>query len=444
MKMILTLLLAMSASGTLAFLVYLLAVFLTHEQISAHLRYLILKICLAFFLIPFPLLKYVLVSYFEQPYSSYSESVVFLDVAHSVNLTDSGLLLPYISLFYRILLIGWVAILTVIILSQIISFLIFRKNISNNMTPDECYLDSLYSLKNTMHISSDVKILRSDTDLSPFTCGLFHPLIILTSLVDDASADMILRHELQHIKNHDFLYRVIALLAVLLHCFNPIIYLFFKELKEVQEMNCDEKLTVNFTPAEKKAYGNILIDIASRSGSDIAPVIYFSKTGKSALKKRIRKIISPVHRKKSFVLFLLTCICFTASVPVCAYSPSTIDWRGSNETPDSLQDTNWFAIYYDDSYSPWDDLPEDEHAFLNCNEYFILEDGTILPVTDNFSATPYKTCQHTFKMSTFKRHQKQGKGCIVTTWRAQVCTKCHYKKNLIQIETDTHTICHHK
>ena len=196
-------------------------------QISAHLRYLILKICLAFFLIPFPLLKYVLVSYFVQPYSSYSESVVFLDVAHSVNLTDSGLLMPYISLFYRILLIGWVAILTVIILSQIISFLIFRKNISNNMTPDECYLDSLYSLKNTMHISSDVRILRSDTNLSPFTCGLFHPLIILTSLVDDASADMILHHELQHIKNHDFLYRVIALLAVLLHFFNPIIYFFF-------------------------------------------------------------------------------------------------------------------------------------------------------------------------------------------------------------------------
>ena len=131
MKMILTLLLAMSASGTLAFLVYLLAVFLTHEQISAHLRYLILKICLAFFLIPFPLLKYVVVSYFAQPYSSYSESVVFLDVAHSVNLTDSGLLLPYIGLLYRILLIGWIVILAGIILSQIISFLIFRKNISN-------------------------------------------------------------------------------------------------------------------------------------------------------------------------------------------------------------------------------------------------------------------------------------------------------------------------
>lgn len=295
-----------------------------------------------------------------------------------------------------------------------------------------------------MHISSDVRILRSDTDLSPFTCGLFHPLIILTSLVDDTSADMILRHELQHIKNHDFLYRVIALLAVLFHCFNPIIYLFFKELKEVQEMNCDEKLTVNFTPAEKKAYGNILIDIASRSGSDIAPVIYFSKTGKSALKKRIQKIISPVQRKKSFVLFLLTCICFTASVPVCAYSPSTIDWRGSDETPDSLQDTNWFVIYYDNSCSPWDDLPEDEHVFLNCDEYFILEDGTILPVTNDSSAIPYKTCQHTFKMSTFKRHQKQGNGCIVTSWRAQVCTKCQYKKNLVKMSSHTDDPCPHK
>ena len=209
-------------------------------------------------------------------------------------------------------------------------------------------------------------------------------------------------------------------------------------------MNCDEKLTVNFTPAEKKAYGNILIDIASRSGSDIAPVIYFSKTGKSALKKRIQKIISPVRRKKSFVLFLLTCICFTASVPVCAYSPSTIDWRGSNETPDTLQDTDWAVIYYDDTYSPWDDLPEDEHAFLNCDEYFLLEDGTILPVTDDPAIIPYKTCKHTFQTSSYKKHEKNGKGCSVTTWRVQVCTICKYKKNLVKIGYHTDNPCPHK
>ena len=71
-------------------------------------------------------------------------------------------------------------------------------------------------------------------------CGAVHPAILLTALVDDDSVELTLRHELQHIRTHDFFYRGLAAVLILLHCFNPFAYILFRELAEVQEMNCDE------------------------------------------------------------------------------------------------------------------------------------------------------------------------------------------------------------
>ena len=101
---------------------------------------------------------------------------------------------------------------------------------------------------------------------------------------------MVLRHELQHIKSHDLIYRMITLLIVLIHCFNPLSYLFLKELKEIQEMNCDEKLTAAFSKNERIKYGQTIISVSVKAKAVSAPALYFSGNSKKFLIKRIRKI----------------------------------------------------------------------------------------------------------------------------------------------------------
>ena len=61
MLQIIYLLFAMSLSGTAAFLLYLATTSLLDSYISAGMRYLCLKICMLFFLIPFPILKHLFV-----------------------------------------------------------------------------------------------------------------------------------------------------------------------------------------------------------------------------------------------------------------------------------------------------------------------------------------------------------------------------------------------
>ena len=61
MLQIIYLFFAMSLSGTAAFLLYLAATSLLDSYISAGMRYLCLKICMLFFLIPFPILKHLFV-----------------------------------------------------------------------------------------------------------------------------------------------------------------------------------------------------------------------------------------------------------------------------------------------------------------------------------------------------------------------------------------------
>ena len=97
-------------------------------------------------------------------------------------------------------------------------------------------------LSQEMQLQHKVTVYENSLASSPFTYGTFHPSIVLTSLSDKNNLPLIIRHELQHIKSHDFLFRQLAFLVLMLHCYNPFVYFFFREVIEVQELACDENV----------------------------------------------------------------------------------------------------------------------------------------------------------------------------------------------------------
>ena len=60
MKPLLMLLFSVSLSGTLPFIIYLIAGAVFRDKLSATIRYRFLKLCLLFYLVPFPFIKYVI------------------------------------------------------------------------------------------------------------------------------------------------------------------------------------------------------------------------------------------------------------------------------------------------------------------------------------------------------------------------------------------------
>ena len=94
-----------------------------------------------------------------------------------------------------------VGIMVFMILLQLHRFYIFSRNIRQYLSPAHDCDDMIQTLRAEKHLKKEVTIYYCDVRISPFTYGIRSPAIILTSLVNDESREMILWHELQHIKS---------------------------------------------------------------------------------------------------------------------------------------------------------------------------------------------------------------------------------------------------
>ena len=108
MLQIIYLLFAMSLSGTAAFLLYLATTSLLDSYISAGMRYLCLKICMLFFLIPFPILKHLFVQLLL-PSSDidFFASKVTVYPKEAIIQTANGYYFPFLDLSVQIVLGIW-------------------------------------------------------------------------------------------------------------------------------------------------------------------------------------------------------------------------------------------------------------------------------------------------------------------------------------------------
>ena len=447
MQTLVTLLLYMSISGSVFFLVYLLSNLLTRERFTASFRYFLLKLCALVFLVPLPLIKHLVqVWLFSVNMTSpLTKEYYFFDVSHSFNLTDTGIYFPRMENYQKLLLGFWVGIMVFMILLQLHRFYIFSRNIRQYLSPAHDCDDMIQTLRAEKHLKKEVTIYYCDVRISPFTYGIRSPAIILTSLVNDESREMILLHELQHIKSHDLVFRSLALFVVLLHCFNPLAYLFFKELKEIQELNCDEKLVKSFSKEERLVYGNAIISIAANAQTVSAPALYFSKNNRAFIQKRIKKICTPSTDHYLHMAMASVALCIFTAVPILAYSPSTLDWRQNfSEFQSQADKITWMELELDSASDTKSNMTpaSDESAFSDCSRYFLLTDGTVIPLPDTNTRSLSK-CSHTFESGIYKKHVTKGSSCTVKSYEGNLCVKCKAVLDLTLLQDTYWPACPH-
>lgn len=211
-------------------------------------------------------------------------------------------------------------------------------------------------------------------------------------------------------------------------------------------MNCDEKLTASFSNNERIKYGQTIISVSVKAKAVSAPALYFSGNSKKFLLKRIRKISVSGRIKKLQMALAAAVLCLFATVPVFAYSPEIIDLRNmSAEIQDGIKETTWMEFQMDSSTDMENVLtiPEDEKIFLECNQYFLSDDGTIILLPDE-NVRPFSKCKHTFKSGVLKTHSNSGKSCTVKQYRAEICTKCKFAQNKTLINLVYSPVCPHK
>ncbi len=157
-----------------------------------------------------------------------------------------------------------------------------------------------------------VPVYESSAVDSPIMIGFFRPYIIIPP---DVPADLmlILHHELVHCRRRDIGYKWLFQLALCIHWFNPFMYLFNRRFCLDCELACDEAVMKSLTETGRKAYGDVLLDMAEQNISCRKNVMAMTLLEeKSALRERLEGIIR--YHKRSAV----TVICAVAAAVLLA------------------------------------------------------------------------------------------------------------------------------
>lgn len=442
MKLYVELILSVSLTGTIPLCVYLLLKRPLETKISASLQYRIMKLLLFCFLIPFALLKSLLVSAITPTPGYVFDEYVYLSNT-IVKGSDGYQLIPRGG-FYELIL-PLLCVSSVVFLSyQLYRYLRFRHNILKYLKADTLHQQQLASQKEQLGLKRKVSLYYCDAPVSPFTYGIFNPCVILTSVVPEGAVSMTIRHELQHIKSHDFLFRTIACLVVFLHCWNPFIYLLWKEFRDAQEMTCDEKVTASFCPYEVRLYGYAILDIAASVQRKFSFSTPFAGNNKKELHRRVINLRTRFQKRSLFASIFLLVLCLIGfGVPVMACAPNILCFE--TRSTEELTSIDWTYIELKDENAPL--YPEDELHFQYVDQYLLLEDGTVVDLPADKYATPKEkaACSHSWQPGILKDHIDDGKGgCDVFVYNATICTKCHAVKNQTYLYSTNYGICPHK
>ena len=173
-------------------------------------------------------------------------------------------------------------------------------------------LDILEANKRKLNIKTQVKILLCDTVKSPATHGFSKPCILMPTAFaiskDYSQQNMILLHELCHIKRADIFVKYIWMLAKALYWFNPLVWIACKRAGDSIELCCDQKVIMILGCNKRFDYGQALIDIAKKSNTDNWTAVTSSICeGKSVLKRRILRIVDHTNSSiRATIVFSFT------------------------------------------------------------------------------------------------------------------------------------------
>ncbi len=149
------------------------------------------------------------------------------------------------------------------------------------------YTLALCGTKNAEHVRRN--IYRSDAVVTPSVYGIIQPKILLPTAYASSDLAWILRHERVHIRRADNLWRLLALLTVAVHWFNPLAWAFLSCFYTDLELSCDECVAATLDVDRRKDYARALLNSKQSS------VRVTSAFGGANLRVRIEHLLSFKH-----------------------------------------------------------------------------------------------------------------------------------------------------
>lgn len=415
------LLICMSIAGTVPLIICLLLLFLQRKKFSYRLGRNLVFLSLAGYLIPFQVVKYLM------PTDVLIRTDALANISYYINFDDKGAISYHgISLWMSdwILMIGlcWLFLISGFSVYEIIKYHRLTRKLKKITEKRTCFLPGI----------GDVEYRISPLIGSPYTIGFLKPFIVAPeSLEDSRLSEMILRHEYSHLCCHDSAVKLLCLLAICLHFYNPLTLLTLLLYTSFSENIADQAATEGFTTEEKKAYAVALVNLSARNRQ--VPVVWKNNLlgAKHTMKRRVEFIMMK-NRKASKIgtAAAILASVFLSGTTVFGYAPMQ-----TTEAADSVQLNE--TVSFVDSAS--------NNPFANSNIYFETDEHVNILVNDSDLEPRAIICTHDFKSGYADVHNsKSNGGCEVKRYTAKICKKCNHLVIMDYVSTTTYAKCPHK
>lgn len=177
---------------------------------------------------------------------------------------------------------------------------------------------SLVKVKKRVEFATklDGNIFECERVRSPFVFGIFKPKIYLPCGMDEKQREFVILHEKNHIRRLDHITRLVSFAVLMLHWYNPLVWVGFNLMVRDMEMSCDEKVLRTLGEDEKKSYGLTLVAIGSNRRFAAAAPLSF---GENVVEKRIVNILK---FKKPKVIAIVLCVILCIAVGIVCLTNS--------------------------------------------------------------------------------------------------------------------------
>ena len=148
---------------------------------------------------------------------------------------------------------------------------------------------------------------------SPCLAGLIPAVYLTEDVLRNDTTELIVRHELTHLRHLDFLWSFCRTLAVIVYWWNPLVWLAAIISKRDAELACDEAVAAGLQPEQRIAYARAILAQAPRKKAAL------SLAG-PPVKERILFL---TQRQRTSAICIVLALALTVSATGCSFAELT-------------------------------------------------------------------------------------------------------------------------
>lgn len=204
----------------------------------------------------------------------------------------------------------------------LLSYFICRKNFKTSLP---IYNDNVTEWQKEQKQRQRIAIRQLDGITSPLTYGIWKPVILIpkSTVWQDTELKYILAHEYAHIRRQDTLTKLIFILVLCIHWFNPMVWIMYILFNRDIELACDEEVLSQLGESSKTSYALTLIHMEECKSN---PTLLYNHFSKNSVEERIRSIMK--HKKISNHMIILAFIMIFFLTATFATSPAKAEDKG--------------------------------------------------------------------------------------------------------------------